>query len=220
VTLKLDPNQTRKFLTVLYGEFFSKHEAYIEIRHKTEGKGMATNFYPNPEALLEDMARWNPARNYWIGMAPRSNNKGGKKGDCLALVANWGDIDVGTAGHKNASQYQTKDEALAAIEVFSLPPTIGVDSGGGVQCHWLIDAPAMINGNYSHIEGINDALALALKGDVSVKDVAHIMRLPGTFNMKIPGQPRPVKILWCDPSRVYSLDQLSQFKEKSASNPL
>lgn len=83
--IKFDIAQTREFLTALYGDYFSKNRGFIEVRYKAEGEEMQRSFYPNPEALIKNMHRWETARNYWPGVAPRSNNRGGKKEDVAAM---------------------------------------------------------------------------------------------------------------------------------------
>jgi len=213
----IDQEQARQFLQTLHGPFFSKSpgQAFLELRFKREGEGIKRRFYPGIEPLLKDMARVSPDFNFWIGVAPRTNNKSGKKKDCAALTANFGDIDCGTEGHEGITKYQTKAEALAVISAFPLRPTILVDSGGGFQPYWLFESPVTLNnGNLAHLERINRGLALALGGDVAATDAARILRLPGTFNMKLKGNPRPVKIVWCESEHVYSLEELAKYEEK------
>lgn len=206
---KLKSAPARQFLEGLFGPFFSQAQnpAYLEVRGKQEGKGMSfRRFYRAPEALLKDMARWQPGHNYWVGVALRRDDKGGKKADLLALAAAFADVDVGTDGHKNPSKYPTKAAALAAIEQFPLRPSLLVDSGGGYQCYWLFSKPVRLSEKeIARLEGINKGLSLALGGDSAATDAARILRLPGTFNMKLAGNPRPVKIVWCEPERVYEL---------------
>jgi len=221
--IKLTPG--RQFLEALYGRFFSqaKGAAFIEVRGKREGEGMSfRRFYPNPGALLKDMAGWPPALNLWVGVALRKDNKGGAKVNLLALTAAFADVDVGAAGHKNESKYQTKDEAQTAIEKFPLRPSLLIDSGGGFQCYWLYKEPVRLTaaGGDAHptiaqVEAINRGLSLALGGDVAATDSSRILRLPGTFNMKLPGQPRPVKVIWREAERVYDLAELAQYEDKS-----
>lgn len=57
------------------------------------------------------MPTWDPARNYWVGVALRRDTQGGTKKDLLAITATFGDVDCGTAGHKGVTKYQTKEEA-------------------------------------------------------------------------------------------------------------
>jgi hypothetical protein len=222
--IKVDPAPARQFLVALYQSFLSQshnQKAYLEVRGKAEGGPMSfRRFYRSPEALLKDLPRWKPGLHYWVGVALRKDTQAGKKENLLALTAAFVDVDVGAAGHKGIVKYQDKPAALAAIEAFPLRPSILIDSGGGYQCYWLFQEPVSLAAGgdarptIERLEGINRALALALGGDVAATDAARILRLPGTFNMKIPGNPRPVEIVWCEPERVYYLAAFAEYEAK------
>jgi Domain of unknown function (DUF927)/RepB DNA-primase from phage plasmid len=218
VRLALNPHLAQQFLEVLYSRYYSltTGPAYLEVRGKREGASMSfRKFFENPEALLKDMPTWDPALNYWVGVAPRSNKESGRKEDCLVLTTIFGDVDCGTEGHKEVVQHQNKAEGLAAIKRFALKPTLVIDSGGGYQPYWVFrEAIDLTNGNLEYIERINRGLAFALGGDVAATDAARILRLPGTYNMKLAGNPRPVEIVWCDPSQVYDLSELAKYEAK------
>jgi len=215
--LELNPALARQALEVLFSHYLSRiPTGFIEMRGRREGEAMTfRRFYQNPEALVNDMPKWDPALNYWFGVALRRDTSGGKKENLLALTAIFGDVDCGAAGHKKAPRYRTKAEALAAIEQFSLRPTMSIDSGGGYQPYWLFREPVeLLDGNLTQVEHINRGLALALGGDVGATDAARILRLPGTYNMKLADNPRPVKIVWCEPQRVYDLAELAKYEAK------
>jgi hypothetical protein len=218
VRLALNPYLARQFLEVLYSRYYSLTTcpAYLEVRGKREGAGMSfRRFFATPEALIEDMSTWDPDLNYWVGIALRRNTQGGKKENLSFLTTAFGDVDCGTAGHKIVNKYSNKAEALAALERFTLKPSALIDSGGGYQPYWLLRAAVDLNnGNLERLERINRGLAVALGGDVAATDAARILRLPGTYNMKLAGNPRPVEIVWCDPSRVYDLAELAKYEAK------
>jgi len=91
-----------------------------------------------------------------------------------------------------------------------------VDSGGGYQPYWLLREPVELNQEtIARLEGINRGLALALGGDAAATDASRILRLPGTFNLKLAGNPRPVQIVWCEPDRVFDLAELAKYKAES-----
>ncbi|MBM4275346.1 MAG: hypothetical protein FJ134_12925 [Deltaproteobacteria bacterium] len=215
--LVLDPHQAQQFLETLHARLGDiRGSAFIEVRGKREGEELGfRRFYQCVTALVEDMKSWPPDQNYWVGVAPRRSNRGGKKEDCLALTACFGDVDVGNVGHKVATKYKDKASALAVIERFPLRPSILVDSGGGFQPYWLFrEAVSLTNGHFARLERINKGLSVALGGDVGATDAARILRLPGTYNMKLAGNPRPVKILWHEPDRVYDLADLARYEVK------
>jgi hypothetical protein len=175
--LELNNGLARQALEVLFSSYLSRTPTgFIEVRGKGEGEGLTfREFYRNPKALVNDMPRWDPALNYWFGVALRRDTKGGKKENLLALTATFGDVDCGAVGHKEAPKYQTKAEALAAIEQFPLKPTMLIDSGGGYQPYWLFQKPVeLLDGNLILVERINKGLALALGGDVGATDAARI----------------------------------------------
>jgi hypothetical protein len=215
--LVLNLHQAKQFLEALHARLGDLGSTgFIEVRGKREGEELSfRRFYQCVADLVADMKGWPPDQNYWVGVAPRKSNRGGKKEDCLALTACFGDVDVGTAGHKAATKYKDKASALAVIERFPLRPSILVDSGGGFQPYWLFREPvSLTNGHFARLERINKGLSLALGGDVGVTDAARILRLPGTYNMKLAGNPRPVKILWHEPDRLYDLAELSRYEVK------
>ncbi len=209
--MNLDFEQARQFLKALHGDYFSKNKGhFIEVRHKAEEGAMQTAFYSNPDVLLEAMPAWNLTHNYWPGMAPRSNNQGGKKEDVAAMIGVYADMDCGTEGHAKPSPYQTKAEALAALDQCPFKPSILVDSGGGLQPHWKLKEPIQPeNGNLERFERVLKGFSKALKGDPL--NAATILRLPGTSNMKLADNPRPVKMIYCHPERIYTFDELEQW---------
>lgn len=108
------------------------------------------------------------------------------------------DVDIKTP----PKGYTSLKEALDAISKFCadahLPgPSALVLSGGGVHVYWISGRPLTIAEWRPFAEGLKaEAMRLGLRADYGVTaDPARILRVPGTFNRKIAGQPRPVKIL-------------------------
>lgn len=213
--LELNPNLAKQFLEALYSPFYCQAPgpAYLEVRGKREGEDLSfRRFYLTIEALVNDIPKWPPDLNYWLAVGLRKNNQGGKKNNVLALPAFFGDMDAGVEGHRKAP-WKNKAEALAAIEQFPLRPTMLIESGGGFQPYWLLKSPLIMdNGNLRLTENVLKGLAQRLNGDAM--NVAQILRLPGTFNMKLADTPRPVKIVWIEPDRVYDLAELRQYEAK------
>lgn len=217
--LELKPDLARQFLEPLYGPFYSQATllSYLEVRGRKEtdppGKMPFNRFYPGIDPLLKAMGKWEGDRNYWIGVALRKSNKSGKKVDCLALPALFSDVDYGQQGHRKKNKWQTREEALTAIQAFPLRPSILIHSGGGFQPYWLLKEPfGLENGNYAQVEAVMKGLSLTLGGDVGTQDISRILRLPGTFNMKLAENPRPVEIIWCEPESLYNLADFTGYK--------
>ena len=119
--------------------------------------------------------------NIYAGMLPRSKIGGGKTEHCLPGWVVWADFD-----------HTTPEAALAIVVEVGLPePTLVVNSGHGIQCHWGLTAataPADICklvGNIAEVTG----------SDPKVKDPPRVMRLPGFINHNL----KPVAA----PSSVY-----------------
>lgn len=216
--LNLNPQLSRQFLESLFSRYYSQacEPSYLEIRGRKEndppGKLTFRRFFLSINALLKDMNTWEPDLNYWVGVALRQDMRGGKKENLVALTALFADQDYGQEGHKKKNKWQTRGEALAAIQFFPLRPSILIHSGGGFQPYWLLKEPfGLENGDYAQVEAIMKGLALGLGGDVGTQDVSRILRLPGTYNMKLADNPRPVEIVWCETKRVYSLADFAEY---------
>ena len=93
--LKLDPDLARQFLEALFGPVYIKRseKIFIDVRFKKDGGVRRKGFYPYIDNLIIDMAGWDVACDYWIGVAPRKNNKSGTKDACLCWQALFADLD-------------------------------------------------------------------------------------------------------------------------------
>jgi len=102
-----------------------------------------------------------------------------------------------------------KSEALQNLRGFPLLPTIIVDSGNGYHAYWLLKEPEAISNDsdVAQIEGCNRGLAKALGADASACDLARVLRLPGTWNVKDPANPLDVQVVECEPSRQYNFSE-------------
>ena len=139
-----------------------------------------------------------------------------KAPDIVALPGLWLDMDVADGGHKKKALPETQDQALEMLFSMPLPPSIVVHSGGGLQGWWLLDEPALLlrPGEAMHSERMvphEEGAALserwtkhliALCGRRgwtadSTHDLARVMRLPGTWNVKLGtgDRARPTSIL-------------------------
>lgn len=124
------------------------------------------------------------------------------------LKAIWIDVDV-----KPEKGYATLDEAMSAITAFvaaaDLPtPSAIVFSGGGVHVYWISSRPLSPAEWEPYAHGLREQIQKqGLKCDAGLTtDVARVLRVPGTFNNKIPGQPRPVQLKWLGASYDFATD--------------
>lgn len=96
-------------------------------------------------------------------------------------------------------------------------PTVTVSSGYGVHCYlWLYDGQgydveretARVV-NTALIDRINSAVGFRLADPAACDAGSRILRIPGTTNTKNPAKPRPVRILFGDPSYRFDLRTLA-----------
>jgi putative DNA primase/helicase len=131
----------------------------------------------------------------YFGVNPRTGN-GGKKENIHYVSAFHAEIDYGTTGHKKPPLHKHYEEALTAIQSFKPEPTIINHSGGGFHCYWVLSNPVKVSDvGIPVLESINKALSVKLGGDIGTQDISRVLRIPGTFNFKMPDNPRPVTLI-------------------------
>ena len=68
-------------------------------------------------------------------------------------------VDYGQDGHKKAPEYETYEDALAAINTFHIEPTLINHSGGGFHCYWVLNEPVNVSEiGLDALENVNRAL--------------------------------------------------------------
>lgn len=154
----------------------------------------------------------NPARRHLTSKA--------SKADVAALA--WLHVDIDP--DEGEAPQATKARALAVLRGHSNPPTVIVDSGGGVQAFWQLAVPLPLLGDNddervahaeAQLEPYNVALARAFGGD-HCHNIDRIMRLPGTVN--IPNRKKMkegrvralARLIEFEPSRIYSIEDFER----------
>ena len=106
----------------------------------------------------------------------------------------------------------SKYKARAWVRVQSCPlaPTWTNDSGGGYQCFWwLADTVKVDDSNRDRLKALQAAWAALIGADTGVKDLARVLRIPGSANVKAhfaPNYPK-VTVTEYDPTRLYTLTE-------------
>jgi AAA domain len=106
----------------------------------------------------------------------------------------------------DANHELDRDRVVALLQGLECPPTMIVDSGHGLQPHWLLDEPSE---NAERIVAARKKLQGLVASD-AVHDAPRFMRLPGSHNSKR-GDWLPVKIVAKHPERRYALEALEQW---------
>lgn len=161
-----------------------------------------------------------------VAAAPKSSKL--KAEDVSGITALWADIDIyHPIAHAASNLPRTVAEAMELLPEM-LPPSMVVHSGYGLQAWWLLkevwifDTPEerqQAEQLLRNLQGYIKAAAAQRQWHVdSVPDVSRVMRLPGTWNHKIAGQPVAAQVIEIsdvqyDPSEV--ADVLPEVQQES-----
>lgn len=155
----------------------------------------------------------------YFGVNPRTG-KGGKKENVHFVTVFHAEVDYGQDGHKKISVHQTYEKALVAINNFSPKPTMVNHSGGGFHCYWVLETPLNVKDTgLDKIESINRNLSEALGGDKGTQDISRVLRIPGTYNFKLPDNPRLVEAIYLDGPK-YQLSDFDKFMGQGNPKPV
>lgn len=108
----------------------------------------------------------------------------------------------------------TPADAERKLSQLRLQPSIIVRSGNGLHAYWLL-REALTGDDQDRIEAALKLLADTVGGDVSVCEIARLMRLPGTHNTKN-GQFLPVSIIEMKEGLKYELDDIEEWLSETS----
>ena len=157
-----------------------------------------------------------------VHMGPKS----GKKlkltdKDMIGTYDVWADIECNFPSHhknKDVSTFPTKEEVIAILLALDCPPTVIIDSGGGIHAHWILKEVFMYTteGDRERAQRARDGWVRYLQTkfdnpkcvDTSITDDPRWCRLPGSYNTKDEDDHKPVMVVHSNPDCKYSLDDL------------
>lgn len=175
----------KDFLEALYSEYFRKREGFIMVRTvKRLDPRVSTRYFPNLEILAKE--HYQEDQNVFFGVCPHETMKA-DKGQISYITALWAGLDFNSSGHSGTNLYfSNKAQAAKAIRSFPLPPSIIVESGWGVHLYWLLDDVTPLT-SIEAAERLLSGISGYFLNKSGVK-IDSVMRLPGTFNCKVPGE--------------------------------
>jgi AAA domain len=103
--------------------------------------------------------------------------------DCWEFVSLFADID-------DKNHDLSWGRVITLLEALPCPPTLIINSGHGLQPHWLLTTPSE---DAKRIEALRKKLQSILASD-AVPDAPRLMRLPGSHNSKF-GDWLPVEVV-------------------------
>ena len=153
----------------------------------------------------------------FFGVALRSQaSLKDRKGDaahCQTLTCIFVDADYKHLG---------EDETIRRIGAAPLPPSIVVESGGGLHPYWILKQPYFLKREMADAKRWlrHVAHSVADVVDESVSEPIRVLRIPGSYNFKEEyGEPRLVT-LSMHTDTVYKLDEIREgFGEPTKSVP-
>ncbi len=208
-----DTRQAITFFKMLYGEKIPDDSA-IELRVKSAGM-VRRKFLRSFDDL--NLGEFDPLAHVWYGVALRkAESNRGTLGDLTLCPVVWSDCDELTPAER--------DDAVKRLLAFRYPPSIIVNSGGGLHVLWTLVKPLdmRIPEQAELLREIVYGLALHfqdIKADPNVHDPSRVLAVPGTWNVgngrtKIYDPPRQVTILYADESLKWSAEnEFSQFRK-------
>lgn len=109
----------------------------------------------------------------------------------------------------DVKHFNSKEQILAYIQNLAFQPTVLIDSGGGYHAYWFLAEPHPIEDESERrrIQALQASWVKFTGGDPGAKDLARVLRIPGTLNYKY-DPPRPVAFVWYNAQCLYSLDEL------------
>lgn len=173
-----------KFLKTL----FKNLSGFIEIREINDGKS-TQKFFEN----VDDLMDYEPPadKHIYFGVMTRSRKRG-RIEDTKKTNALWFDFD-------DVASYA---EIEYILNMRNLPePSMIVNSGHGYHLYYLLDKPAG-----AEIKAVLDEFVKVTGADSNSSDLARIMRLPDTMNVK----EDPVKCeLMTTSKNIYNLNEIA-----------
>jgi len=198
--------------------------------------GKRSFWYPSVEAIPAEES-WSGDTYFGVGTAGAdSATEYGAHHRCPAdritgIGGLWLDIDIASPAHKKGNLPPNEAEAMRLLTAAfpALSPSYIIHSGHGLQAYWLFDKWLPINTDESSAEAKATGFARAVVQDLllafnthwrshcaaegfdadSVCDLARLMRLPGTTNCKLPGEPAGVTGLVSNPELKYSFKEFA-----------
>lgn len=150
-----------------------------------------------------------------------------KANEVIALAGFWADIDILGPNHAQTNLPPSIEDARALLAELPLEPTCLVDSGGGLHAYWQFHEIWELDTNDERAKAaqavadwVDTIRALARRKGWSidaVKDLARVLRVPGTLNHKT-DPPREVKVIACS-NRCYEPSDFEDYIIPLAETP-
>jgi hypothetical protein len=198
--------------------------------------GKTTHPFPpgDWERLIAQAAALSSRENVYLHVALHDRARLGGRGSnesAVVLPALFDDLDVLLPGHrhKGTALPKTIEEARSFLDEMPWPPSLLVHTGFGLQPWWILREPlllddpddrAMAETLLARYKQHRDVVAKAHEWAFdTVHDLARVLRLPGTMNVKNPDAVREVTILETNGRRFNPTDLLDAMPPLEVEEP-
>jgi P4 family phage/plasmid primase-like protien len=210
VSMPIDSSNTSQslrdisvYLKILFANV--PNTSFIGLSINKKGtKEFTTNFLPvtDTDRIIQRITQKEDRANIYLRVSPttvKPLDGRGVETDSAGVHVLWADIDCSSS---------KPEDVVTVLQTFDKPPTLILHSGHGIHAYWRLTQFA------TDIDGIrarNKGLMLQINKTLGtseadhVYDVARIMRVPGTWNVKN-GKPLLSKIVAVDETRLYDFD--------------
>lgn len=201
----VNKEQVERFLAARYP---ASHDGF-KVLWSRQQQGKTEFFSANEtDALIESIAKRGMEEDLYLPVGLQREKlpptERGKTEGVVSVSGLFADIDTQIGKETDRGYCRDNEEALAILRQFKPFPSIVVNSGNGLQAHWLLDEPVSLEtaDDRERVQAVFRAFQKKLRGHFaaqgktidSVHDLARVFRIPGTFNHK-GSEPKPVAAL-------------------------
>ena len=164
----------------------------------------ATGYADIKTGTLEELRPWFEAENakgMGVFYAVNSMMPGKRGRDYVQSVEAYY-VDVDGIPDRYAKDMKSEEMLMSP-----LPPTVIVYTKNGVQALWDVMGAPTDAEQYKRVEM---GVIVAFNGDRNAKDIARVLRMPGTFHLKNPDEPYLCSVMYQDDDVVYSVDDVME----------
>lgn len=186
-------NQILDYLGLLFDEL--PQDEVPEFRLLGEGLPVKTIFGYSP---MTNMFQHEQSEGYnvFVGVFSRCNRK-----PC-STNALWVDIDF---KDRTPGILPIKSSVILDLQMSGIPPSFLVHSGHGIHAYWLLKERLY---DTEIAKSLLKRLATHFEAD-RCYDVARILRVPGTYNLKDAENPREARLESAIPLLTYALEDIA-----------
>jgi len=197
--------QTSKFFETIFPDL---NNQFIEVRQISDQGATNPSFCRSIPDLVKELPgtlEEQERRNIYFGVCPRGRESGTK--DAVSRVSVlWVDID-------GLKTQELKSKAMERLKQLGyMSPSVILDSGHGFHCYWLLKESIEITGpeDIRRTESLLKGLTKFVDGDPSCAELARIMRVPGTWNVKDAAKPVKCEILEFNSDHLLNLSDFDE----------